>query len=302
MYYLLPLVASLLWGANTIVTKLAAGSVGPVDISFWRWLVAAVILLPFALPRLKSNLPVLKANWARFFVLGALGGVMFQCLAYYAAHFTSATNMGVIQALLPLIVLALSRVFMGHAIRGGTVVGGIISLIGVIAVVSHGDFHSLMSHGINKGDALMLLGALAFATYNLLMHKWRIPVTLVESLFLQATSATILLLPVCLVAGNGVHGGAAIGCIAFAAIGASILAPLAWMTGLHRLGSARVAGFFNLVPIVTALLAVVVLGESLSAWVVGGGLMAVFGVVLAEYAARRKPDDVMVVDDTATRR
>lgn len=302
MYYLFPLVACLLWGTNTIVTKLAAGSVGPVDISFWRWLVAAVILLPFALPRLKSNLPVVKANWARFFVLGALGGVMFQCLAYYAAHFTSATNMGVIQALIPLIVLALSRVFMGHAIRGGAVVGAIISLVGVIAVVSHGDFNSLVSHGINKGDALMLLGALAFATYNLLMHKWRISVTPVESLFLQAASATILLLPLCLVSGNGVRGGAAIGCIAFAAIGASIMAPLAWMTGLHRLGSARVAGFFNLVPIVTALLAVAVLGESLSAWVVCGGLMAVFGVVLAEYAARRTPDAVMVTDDSATQR
>ncbi|QGL80579.1 EamA/RhaT family transporter [Stenotrophomonas maltophilia] len=302
MYYLLPLLACLRWGANTIVTKLAAGSVGPVDISFWRWLAAAIILLPFALPRLKSNLAVLKANWARFLVLGALGGVMFQCLAYYAAHFTSATNMGVIQALIPLIALALSRIFMGHAVRGGAVIGSIISLVGVIAVVSHGDFEALVSHGINKGDALMLLGALAFATYNLLMHKWRIPVTLIESLFLQALSATILLLPLFLVAGTGVQGGAAIGCIAFAAIGASIMAPLAWMTGLHRLGSARVAGFFNLVPIVTALLAVVVLKESLSTWVVGGGLMAVFGVVLAEYAARKKPDEVMVVDDTSTKR
>ncbi len=82
MYYLLPLLACLLWGANTIVTKLAAGTVGPVDISFWRWLAAAIILLPFALPRLKSNLAVLKANLARFLVLGALGGVLFQCLAY----------------------------------------------------------------------------------------------------------------------------------------------------------------------------------------------------------------------------
>lgn len=155
MYYLLPLLACLLWGANTIVTKLAAGTVGPVDISFWRWLAAAIILLPFALPRLKSNLAVLKANWARFLVLGALGGVMFQCLAYYAAHFTSATNMGVIQALIPLIALALSRIFMGHAVRGGAVIGSIISLVGVIAVVSHGDFEALVSHGINKGDALM---------------------------------------------------------------------------------------------------------------------------------------------------
>ena len=79
----------------------------------------------------------------------------------------------------------------------------------------------------------------------------------------------------------------AVGCIGFAAVCASILAPLTWMTGLSRLGAARVSGFFNLVPIVTAAFAVMLLGESLTGWVLGGGLLAVGGVVFAEYAAKR---------------
>jgi len=79
----------------------------------------------------------------------------------------------------------------------------------------------------------------------------------------------------------------AVGCIGFAAVCASILAPLSWMTGLARLGAARVSGFFSLVPIVTTAPAVLLLGESLSGRVLGGSLLAVSGVVLAEYAARR---------------
>lgn len=90
-----------------------------------------------------------------------------------------------------------------------------------------------------------------------------------------------------LLIGTGVDNLTAVGCIGFAAVCASILAPLTWMTGLSRLGAARVSGFFNLVPIVTAALAVMLLGESLSGWVLGGGLLAVSGVVFAEYSARR---------------
>ncbi|MEB2536168.1 EamA family transporter, partial [Burkholderia sp. BCCIQ04B] len=78
------------------------------------------------------------------------GGVMYQCLAYYAAHFTSATNMGVIQALIPLLALALSRVFMGHPVRGTSIAGAVISTVGVVAVVSQGDLARLAATSQRK--------------------------------------------------------------------------------------------------------------------------------------------------------
>ncbi len=195
--------------------------------------------------------------------------------------------MGVIQALIPLLALALSRVFMGHPVRGTSIAGAVISTVGVAAVVSQGDLARLAAQGVNRGDAIMLIGALAFAAYNVLMQRWKIPLTVLESLFLQATAASLILLPAQLLVGTGVNNLTAVGCIGFAAVCASILAPLTWMTGLSRLGAARVSGFFNLVPIVTAALAVLLLGESLSGWVLVGGVLAVSGVVFAEYAAKR---------------
>lgn len=286
MSYLFPLLAALLWGVNTLVTKLASGAVGAVDISLLRWFLAAVIVAPWALPRLRRNIAVVLPNLHRFFTLGLLGSVVYQCAAYYAAHFTSATNMGVIQSLIPLITLMLSAILLRHRVTGTVVVGAIISATGVVLVISHGDVARLTTQGLNRGDALMVLGAAAFALYNLLMHKWKLKVSLVESLFMQASTASVILVPLWLAFGEGVHGTAAWGCIAFAGIGASVLAPLCWMAGVSRLGAARVAGFFNLVPIVTAVLAVFALSESMSAWTAAGGTLTILGVIVAEYAAR----------------
>ena len=286
MNYLFPLIAALLWGVNTLVTKLASGAVGAVDISLLRWFLAAVIVAPWALPRLRRNLAYVVPNLGRFFALGLLGSVVYQCAAYYAAHFTSATNMGVIQALIPMITLMLSAIFLRHRVTALVVAGASVSALGVVLVISRGDIHSLTSHGLNRGDVLIVLGAAAFALYNLLMHKWKLKVSLVESLFMQASTATIMLVPLWLLFGEGVHGRAAWACIAFAGIGASVLAPLCWMAGVSRLGASRVAGFFNLVPIVTAVLAVVVLSEKMSVWTAVGGSLTIIGVVAAEYAAR----------------
>lgn len=293
MNYLFPIFACLLWGTNTVVTKVAATAVGPIDISFLRWAIATLVLAPFALPSLLKKKVIVRRNLGRFLILGCLGGVIYQCTAYYAAHFTSATNMGIIQSLIPLIALGLSRAFLGLRISRSAVVGSAISASGVVLVVSKGNFSTLAAQGLNRGDACMILGALAFATYNLLTHRWKFTITFVESLFLQATAASIVLLPLWVVLGKGITSKVGFGCIGFAALGASIAAPLTWMTGIARLGSARVSGFFNLVPIVTALIAIFALSESLKLWAAWGGLQAVFGVVIAEYAASRKPRPVM---------
>ena len=287
MNYLFPVIAALLWGVNTLVTKLASGTVGAVDISLLRWFFAAVVVSPWAIPRLRRNMAVIRPNLGRFFLLGLLGSVVYQCAAYYAAHFTSATNMGVIQSLIPLITLMLSAIFLRHRVTALVVAGALVSAFGVVMVISHGDPRQLTVQGLNRGDGLIVLGATAFALYNLLMHKWKLKVSLVESLFMQASTATIMLVPLWLAFGEGVHGAAAWGCIAFAGIGASVMAPLCWMAGISRLGAARVTGFFNLVPIVTAVLAVFALGEKLTVTTACGGLLTILGVIVAEYAGRR---------------
>lgn len=288
MNYVFPILAAVIWGGNTIITKLCAETLTPVEISFYRWLLAVVVLTPFTFRRVRTNPALTRGVLMRLVVLGLFGGVVYQSIAYYAAHYTSATNMGIMQALVPLIALLLSIFFLRHKAGVAALCGLAVSITGVVLVVSRGDLGALLRQGLNAGDALMLIAVLSFATYSLLLNKWRLGVPLIESAYIQATVAMLAFLPAYLA---GSHHALSVTdgfYVSFAGIGASIMAPLLWMTGVHRLGAARVSLFFNLVPVITALLASVFLSEQLSGWILGGGALAIAGVALAE-AGKLKP-------------
>lgn len=130
---------------------------------------------------------------------------------------------------------------------------------------------------------MMLLAVLAFTLYNFLLHKWQIQLPLLQSVFLQALVAMVVLLPIYLWVPHSTLTWELGGYIAFAGVASSILAPLVWITGLRILGSTRVAPFFNLTPIVTTALAVWVLGETITAAIAIGGALAILGVIVSEY-------------------
>ncbi|MGV7171825.1 DMT family transporter [Xanthomonas axonopodis] len=289
--YFFPLLAALLWGSNTIITKLCATVLAPVEIGFYRWLVATLILTPFVARSLKKRFSTVRPLLPKLILLGFLGGVMFQCLAYYAAHYTTATNMGIIQSLMPIMALILAAYFLGHVTNFASLLGVGISAIGVIVVVSHGDIENLVRQGVNRGDVLMLVATLAFALYGFFVHKWQLNISLVHSVYIQAIVATVMLLPLFIVSPKShltLEAGFYIG---FAGFAASILAPLVWMHGISKIGAARASLFFNLVPVVTAILAVFFLSEKIAASVLVGGGLSIMGVLTAEIFRSRNTLD-----------
>lgn len=289
MNYAFPLIAAFLWGGNTLVSKLAAGAIPPGEIAFLRWLIAVIILLPLSIAPLMRHRHLVLNNIGKLATLGILGGVVFQSLAYNAAVYTSAVNMGVIQALVPLLTIILASLMLRSWPGYSIFVGALISLSGVIIVISHGSVSQLVEHGMNKGDGMMLIAALSMATYNVLLKRWHINTPILVSLFCQAVAAMLVLLPFYLIADKQLPTLATSAMIGYAAIGASILAPLTWMIGSHHLGPARVSLFFNLVPIVTAALAVLLLAEPLTSSLLVGGLLTLAGVALVELVRLRGP-------------
>lgn len=288
MNYAFPVLAAFLWGGNTIVTKLSAGAISPIEISFYRWLLALLVLTPFLLGGVLRNAAVIRKAWRQLIVLGLLGGVVFQCLAYYAAHSTTAIKMGIIQALYPLLALFLTGLLMKQRTSVATLIGGAISIAGVVLVISNGHFAALFSGGLSVGDAMMLLGTAAFAVYSLLLQRWKIQLPTLQTVYVQAVVATFALLPFFLLTEHHPLTPEVIALVSFAGIGASIGAPLMWIYGIDRLGASRTAPFFNLVPVVTAVLATRLLGEELTGWIAVGGALAIAGVIVSEYW-RAKP-------------
>lgn len=278
-----PLLAVLIWSANTVVSKLAAGAIAPAEISFYRWLLAALLFTPLTLGPLLRNWAAVRPQLGRTFVLGLLGMVIYQSLAYYAAYLTTATHMGIIGSLTPMMVLALSISLLGQRLTLGAVLGSLLSIMGVVVVVSNGDLAAPLKGGANWGDGLMLLAMLAYAIYVILLKRWHMPdVPKMQLLYLQILASVVLLLPLYLSTprvGLSMHNLPLVG---FAGIGASMVAPLLWMYAVARIGPSRASMFFNLTPLLTALIAAAVLGESLVIYHAVGGLLTVAGVLMAE--------------------
>lgn len=281
--YLFPLTAVLIWSVNTVVSKLAAGSIGAAEIGFFRWLVAAVLFTPLLLPSVWRRRAEIRPLLPRLIVLGLLGMVIYQSLAYYAAHMTSATHMGIIGSLTPMLVLALSTALLGQRLSRGALLGSLLAIAGVALVVSSGRPASLFSEGLNGGDALMFVAMLAYAAYNILLKRWPMPqLSTLQLLYLQILVAVIAQLPLYLLAPKTGLNASNLPLVGFAGIMASIAAPLLWMKSVARIGPGRSSMFFNLTPIFTALIAAAALGEPLAAYHVLGGALTIAGLLLAE--------------------
>ena len=282
MYYAFPLLAVVFWAGNTVVNKMTVGVIYPAEIGFYRWLFAAVLLTPMLLRPTLRSWPVVKANLGKIFVLGVLGMAVYQSLAYFAAPKTSATNMGIVLALMPIMSLILAMSALGHRLTVGAVVGSLLSFLGVLIVITSGDLTTIAQQGINSGDAMMLVAVAAYAIYSTLLKKWQIPLPAMQLLYAQVLVAVVVLFPPFQASPQVGLNSENLPLVLFACVFASIAAPLAWMTGIKHLGPGRISMFFNLVPILTALIASAVLSETLNTHHYIGGGLTLFGVVLSE--------------------
>lgn len=281
--YLLPLGAILIWSVNTVVSKLAADSISAAEIGFFRWLVAALLFTPFLLPSVWRQRTTIVPLLPRITVLGLLGMVVYQSLAYYAAHYTTATHMGIIGALTPMLVLALATAFLGQRLSHGALWGSLIAMAGVALVVSAGQPQQLLAQGLNRGDAMMLVAMLSYAAYNILLKRWPMPrLATLPLMYLQILVAVVAQLPLYLLAPKVGLNAANWPLVAYAGVMASIAAPLLWMQSVQRIGPGRSSMFFNLTPLFTAVIAWAALQEPLAGYHAVGGALTVGGLLLAE--------------------
>lgn len=283
MQFAYPLLAIFIWAGNTVVNKLAVGTIFPAEIGFYRWLLAALLFTPFMLKPVIANWPLIRPNLGKIFILGVLGMAVYQSLAYYAATLTSATNMGIILSLMPLMALTAAIISLGQRLTFGALTGAVLSFAGVVVVVSAGSLGALLQHGVNLGDGMMLIATLAYAVYStLLKKKWQLRLPPLVLLYLQVLVAVVVLFPLFLFSTKAGLGWANIPLVLYACLLASMLAPLAWMHSVKTLGPSRTTLFFNLLPLITALIAAVVLKEELAMYHLVGGLLTLGGVIVSE--------------------
>jgi drug/metabolite transporter (DMT)-like permease len=288
MVYLLPFFTVMIWGGNSIVNKMAASTIEPSAMSFYRWFVAMVLLTPFCLPAVIKQRHVIRPYLTKLAFLALLGMVLNQSLGYYAGLTTTASNMALITSLVPLISVFLSVPLLGKSVSMLSIVGGVISLGGLAFMLGHGDVTYFLHKDMTQGDSLMLLAALVYAAYCVLLKRWKMPFNSLTLVYMQGFFSVIMLTPLWLSSEQLLPSQEALPLIAYAGIAASIFAPLMWVKAIDLIGADSSAMFMNLMPVVSVALASTLLGEEIHVYHIIGGLMVISGVILSQIKVRKK--------------
>ncbi|EGQ9349599.1 TPA: EamA family transporter [Vibrio parahaemolyticus] len=299
MVYLLPFFTVMIWGGNSIVNKMAASTIEPSAMSFYRWFVAMVLLTPFCLPAVIKQRHVIRPYLTKLAFLALLGMVLNQSLGYYAGLTTTASNMALITSLVPLISVFLSVPLLGKSVSMLSIVGGVISLGGLAFMLGHGDVTYFLHQDMTQGDSLMLLAALVYAAYCVLLKRWKMPFNSLTLVYMQGFFSVIMLTPLWLSSKQLLPSQEALPLIAYAGIAASIFAPLMWVKAIDLIGADSSAMFMNLMPVVSVALASTLLGEEIHVYHIIGGLMVISGVILSQIKVRKK-QDLMVSESLTT--
>ncbi|ANC00050.1 DMT family transporter [Vibrio parahaemolyticus] len=290
MVYLLPFFTVMIWGGNSIVNKMAASTIEPSAMSFYRWFVAMLLLTPFCLPAVIKQRHVIRPYLTKLAFLALLGMVLNQSLGYYAGLTTTASNMALITSLVPLISVFLSVPLLGKSVSMLSIVGGVISLGGLAFMLGHGDVTYFLHQDMTQGDSLMLLAALVYAVYCVLLKRWKMPFNSLTLVYMQGFFSVIMLTPLWLSSEQLLPSQDALPLIAYAGIAASIFAPLMWVKAIDLIGADSSAMFMNLMPVVSVALASTLLGEEIHVYHIIGGLMVISGVILSQIKVRKKQD------------
>ncbi|WP_275350288.1 DMT family transporter [Xenorhabdus bovienii] len=282
MNFLFPFIAVLIWSINAVVSKAAATSIEPAAIAFYRWFIAFLALTPFILwPVLKQRKMVIQ-YWWKLLILGTLGMVLNQSMAYYAAHTVSATLIGIFTSLIPLLTVIISIFALRVAPTVGITLGTVFSLFGLVWLVSKGEPASLLEHGLGIGEVMLFIASASYALYGVLTKRWAIPLPNWQSLYIQIGFSLLLLLPNFMMTKDVQLTSDNISLVLFAGIPASIVAPYLWIQGVTRLGANMTSIFMNLAPVFTAIIAIVFLREKMQSYHLIGGGIVLAGVILAQ--------------------
>src|SRR6201999_1532509 len=169
--YLLLSITSLCWAGNAIVGRLAAGHIPPVTLSFLRWFLAFLILLPFAWKHLVRDWSAIRAKLGILLIVSATGIGAFNTLQYWALEYTQALNTLLLQSAGPLVVAVWSLLLLGVRLTLAQAAGVVLSLTGVLVILLHGDLSTLSSIEFNKGDVIFICALIIFGFYSVMTLK-----------------------------------------------------------------------------------------------------------------------------------
>lgn len=288
------LLPPLVWAGNAILGRLVADMVPPITLNFFRWLLATLLLMPWAWRVLLPSSDMWR-HWRRYAVLSLLGVGCYNSFQYLALHTSTAINVTLVGSSVPVFMLALGAVWFKQRISARQVLGAVLSVAGVLCVLGRGDWQTLMRVELVIGDVYILIAVLCWALYSWLLSLPKDPPEIRGNWAYFLMSQMVFGLFWCGMStalewryADHPHidwGWPLAAALVYVALGPALLAYRSWGLGIQRVGP-TVAGFFaNLTPLFAATMSTLLLGDAPHVYHAVAFVLIVGGIVVSSRAA-----------------
>jgi len=284
--YIMLILATSFWAGNFIVGKVATlFEIPPVSLNFYRWFFAWIVLAPFTMRQVIFNKAIIKENIFSILTMSFTSISIFNSAVYYGLNYTQVLNGVLMISTIPILIIVISSIFKTEKINILQIFGVLVSLLGVIIIITKMELQKLLHFQLNKGDLWILVAMLSWSIYSIIIKEKKInlqPFVLLQTLI---TFGVIMLIPFYLLE---ISSGKYIPLnipvfliIAYVVLFAGIGAYIFWNKAVMTIGPNRSGVFLHLMPVFSSIMAIVLLGESFAKFHFVGALFIVTGIFLS---------------------
>ena len=284
--YLLLTLSALFWAGNFIVGKFATlFEIPPLTLNVLRWLSVWLILMPFTYKEILNNLPQIKKKW---FVIGFMGLITistFNSVVYFALNHTQVINAVLVLAAIPAATIVFSSFMNIEKTNIFQLIGLMLSIIGIGSIISNGNFQKIISLNFNKGDVWMLVCVITWSLYSTLLKKNKFKFSQFTLIQLMVSAGLLFLIPQMFYEkyiGLELNFNKAFFLILFyVVVFPAIAAYYCWQKGVEIIGPNRASMFIQLMPLFSAVMAIIIFKEKFELYHFVGAVFIVSGIYLS---------------------
>ena len=284
--YLLLVLASLCWSGNFIVGKFATlFEIPPLTLNTFRWISVWLILIPFTFKEIFKNIAYIKKNLLAIAFMGVITISTFNSVVYFALNYTQVVNAVLVLAIIPAVTIVLSALMKVEKSNIFQIFGLILSIIGVGSIISNGDVQRIVSLSFNNGDLWMLVCVLSWALYSTLLKKNKFKLSQFSLIQIMVSVGVIFLIPQYFYEqsiGLELNFNKAFFLILFyVVVFPAIVAYYCWQKGVEIIGPNRATMFIQLMPLFSAVMAIIIFKEKFELYHFVGATFIVSGIYLS---------------------
>ena len=284
--YLILILTTIFWSGNFIVGKAASMyQIPPFSLNFYRWFFAGLILLPFTYKELIKKKKYIINNLGFFIVLGITSITIFNSIVYYSLYYTQVISGILMISTIPVWIIFISSILKIEKTNIFQIIGVILSLTGVIFIITKADLNLIKNLDFNKGDLSMVIAMFSWAIYSALLKSKKYEISQVSLLEVVIICGLFFLIPIYFIEmnmGNLIILGKPFYLIlAYVVIFPGLASFFFWIKGISIIGANRAGIFLHLMPIMGAIMAMLIFNERFMFYHILGAIFIIAGITLS---------------------